>query len=88
MTFSEVKGLMAKQLSSYYTKRCDLMRKGKYTAGMQYNDGYVAMLFETINEIQEEDEYYPLSKAYTRRLIFAFNRLTGSYVPDVWEDSI
>jgi hypothetical protein len=64
------------------------MRKGKYTAGMHYNDGYAAMLFESVMELEEGDSYDPVTKAGARKMIVAFNKLTSSTVPDVWDDLI
>jgi hypothetical protein len=86
MTFEQVKATLGMQLSNFYTVRTVTMRKGKYTAGMHFNDGYAAMLFETIMELEESETYSPMTKATTRELIRAFNKITASTVPDVWDD--
>jgi hypothetical protein len=88
MVFDNIKATLGKQLSIYSGRQTAVMRKGKYTAGMHYNDGYAAMLFESIMETEESDNFHPLGKEGIRSLIFAFNRLTKSSVPDVWEDSV
>lgn len=89
MTYDQVKATLGNQTSQYMIKQSVIMRKGKYTSGMHYKDGYVGMLFETIMEIDEAvEEYAPLSKDDVRLLIRAFNKLTASTVPDIWADSI
>jgi hypothetical protein len=89
MTYNEVKAVLASQMSVYMTDQTAVMRRGKYTAGMHYRDGFIAMLFETITEIDEvTEEYDPLTKENVRTLIRAFNRLTTSTVPNIWVDSI
>jgi hypothetical protein len=88
MIFTQMKATLGKQLSQFSATRTVLMRNGKYTSGMNYNDGYAVMLFETIMELEETDNYLPLDKAKVRQLVGAFNRLTGMNVPDVWTDSV
>ena len=84
MTFSEIKGSMAAAMSTFTGQRTNLMRIGKYTTGMHYSDAYAAMIIETITELNESETYYPLDKDGVRSLIYAFNRITSSSVPDVW----
>lgn len=88
MIFTQVKATLGKHVSDFFIKRVTTMRKGKYTSGMHYNDGYASMLFETIMELEESEDYAPLDKAKTRQLVGAFNRLTSSVVPDVWSDTV
>lgn len=87
MTYEQVKATLGSHLSTYTARQTAIMRNGKYTTGMHYKDGYAAMLFETIMEIDDPVENYdPLTKEDIRSLIRAFNKLTASTVPDVWTD--
>jgi hypothetical protein len=86
MIFSQIKATLGKQLSQYSTERMIIMRNGKYTSGMHYSDGYSSMLFETIMELEQTEDYEPLDKSKTRELVSAFNRVTGTNVPGVWTD--
>lgn len=85
MDFSNVKATLGKSLSDYMSKQTVFMRRGKYTTGMHYKDGYVSMLFETIMELDPVDEYAPMTKDKTRILVNTFNKLTSSAVPSVWD---
>jgi hypothetical protein len=88
MTYEQVKATLGSHMSSYMITQCTVMRNGRYTSGLHYKDGYVAMLFETLMEIDEVTESYdPLTKPDVRSLIRGFNKLTSS-VPDIWADSI
>jgi hypothetical protein len=84
MTWSNIKSLLSSSLSTYTAKRIALIRRGKYTSGDHYQDGYVAMLYETLNELSSTDDFYPLDIPSTRYTIRTFNKLTGEKVPDVW----
>ena len=86
MTWSDTKGLVVISLSSYTAKRSKLIRSGRYTHGDHYQDGYVAMLYETLQDLSTTDQLYPFNMDGVRRLIFAYNRLTEEKVPDVWKD--
>lgn len=89
MTYDEVKSTLASQMSAYMVSQTAIMRRGKYTPGMHYKDGFIAMLFETITEIDETtEEYDPLTKEDVRILVKTFNKLTASTVPNIWVDSI
>lgn len=84
MTWLNIKSSLALGMSNYTAKRCKLLRRGKYMAGDHYQDGMVAMCYETILESSPIDDFYPMSIIDIRRLIFSFNNLTGETVPDVW----
>lgn len=84
MNWLTLKGVLSTGLSTYTGKQTVKMRRGKYLSGDNYRDGYIAMLYETIQELTDEDTYYPLDLVKTRDLIFAFNKLTAERVPDVW----
>ena len=84
MIWTDIKSLLSSELSSYCDKRTLLIRSGKYTSGDHYQDGYISMLYETLQELLSDDTFYPLSKDANRKLIYVFNRLTGGKVPDVW----
>ena len=84
MIWSDIKSLLSSESSVYCDKRVSLVRSGKYTSGDHYQDGYVSMIYETIQELLSNDTFYPIGKDNTRKLIYAFNRLTGGKVPDVW----
>ena len=86
MTWTDIKSLLNDAMANYTAKRAKLLRRGKYSGGDHWNDGTVAMLYETIQEMNQTDEYDPIDKAGVRRLIYAFNRLTGEKVPDVWSE--
>ena len=88
MTFENIKATLGKELSALSTTRVVLMRNGKYTSGMNYSDAYSSMIFETIMELEESEDYAPLTKSKVRELIKSFNKLTASNVPDVWETII
>ena len=89
MTYEQVKATLGNQMSVYMVGQTVIMRRGKYTSGMHYKDGYIGMLFETIMEVDEvTEEYDPLTKDEVRELIRTFNKLTASTVPDIWADSI
>jgi hypothetical protein len=84
MIWTDIKSLLNSSLSVYSAKRVELLRCGKYTSSDHYQDGYVAMLYETLQELLLSDSFYPLDKESVRKLIYAFNRLTGEKVPDIW----
>lgn len=84
MNWGNIKAELEQSLSNYSAERCKLMRKGKYTAGDHWRDGYVAMVHETLMELSPLDEMYPFSTYQARVLIGAFNRLTSTNVADVW----
>lgn len=85
MTYSDIKSLLNQALSTYSAERTSLMRKGRYTSGDHYADGFVAMAYETLQELKCDETLYPLGRDGARRLIYAFNRLTGEKVPDIWD---
>ena len=84
MTWGNIKAELEQALSDYTADRCKLLRKGKYTAGDHWRDGYVAMVHETLVELSPLDDMYPFTVYDTRVLIGAFNRLTSKNVVDVW----
>lgn len=84
MTWGNIKADLDEALSQYSAERCILMRRGKYTAGDHWRDGYVAMVYETLMELSPIDDMYPFDTYKTRVLIGAFNRLTSKHVLDVW----
>jgi len=86
MTWGQIKLLLDNSLSTYSSNRCKLLRKGKYTSGDHYKDGYIAMVYETLKELSPTDSMYPFDTVKTRILIAAYNRLTGDKVEDVWSD--
>lgn len=86
MTWQDIKELIVISLSNYTAKRSKIIRSGKYTSGDHYQDGYVAMLYETLQDLSIVDEMYPFTISQTRRLIFAYNRLSGEKIIDVWKD--
>lgn len=89
MTYDQMKATLGSETSKYMARQTTVMRNGKYTTGMHYRDGYAAMLFETIMEIDElTEEYAPLTKDDVRTLVRTFNKLTAATVPDIWADSI
>ena len=86
MTWNSLKGIIVWSMSSYVSRRSSIMRSGKYMSGDHYQDGYIAMLYETLQDLSSADELYPFSTHDVRRLIFAYNRLSGEKVIDVWKD--
>ena len=86
MTWQNIKELIVTSLSTYTSKRSKLMMSGKYTSGDHYQDGYIVMLYETLQDLSSVDQFYPLTVVGIRKLIFAYNRLSGERVIDVWKD--
>jgi hypothetical protein len=86
MTWVNIKELLNSALSNYSAKRTAIIRRGKYSSGDHWKDGYVSMLYETINELNIDDDFYPVDVLSTRFMIRSFNKLTGEKVPDIWTD--
>lgn len=84
MIWTDIKSLLDSEMSSYSSRRTKLVRAGKYSSGDHYQDGFISMLYETMQELNADDELYPFNFDSTRKLIYSFNRLTGCKVPDVW----
>jgi len=84
MIWGDIKSFLNLALSTYSQKRTALIRRGKYSSGDHYQDGYVAMIYETLNELDESNDFYPLGLLSTRYAIRSFNKLTGEKVPEVW----
>ena len=84
MIWTDIKSLLNSEMSTYSLSRSSLIRSGKYTSGDHYQDGYVSMIYETLQELLASDTFYPIGKDATRNLIYSFNRLTGGKVPDIW----
>ena len=64
------------------------MRSGNVTSLDHTRFGIVSMLFNSLIEVNRSDGLYPLGRDGARRLIYAFNRLTGEVVPDVWANIV
>lgn len=86
MTYGNIKAEIDQAMSDYTAERCKLIRRGKYSTGDHWHDGYTAMVYETLMELSPLDDLYPFGTYATRVLIGTFNRLTSKHVMDVWTD--
>ena len=73
--------LLNAAMSRFSTSISAKMRSGKVTSLDHTRFGIVSMLFNSLIEVNRSDELYPLGRDGARRLIYAFNRLTGEVVP-------
>ena len=86
MNYGNIKAQLEEAFSQYTGDRCKILRRGKYTAGDHWKDGYITMVYETLSELSPDDTMYPFGLYSTRVLVGAFNRLTSRSVMDVWTD--
>lgn len=85
MEFNDIKSILCTNMSKYIIRLSEKGRSGKLYSGELIKSNYVSMVFETIGELVVDDEYAPLDRESVRKLLYAFNRLTASATPDVWE---
>ena len=85
MTYKEgIIPLLNAAMSRFSASISIKMRSGKVTSLDHVRFGIVSMLFNSLIEVNCSDDLFPLGRNGVRRLIHAFNRLTGEVVPDVW----
>lgn len=90
MNWTQTKSALNTAMSSYSSQVCLALRAGQYKPNSHYRDGMVAMIYETIMELDIEDNFYPVEKSGAQNLIAGFNKLTGKSVRNAFtnEESV